>query len=542
MLSVRNLSINFGGVRALNDVSLLIEPGSIHGLIGPNGAGKTTLINCISRFYNPTSGSVEYLGNNLLRHSAHQLPAIGIRRTFQDVKVNPDLTVMENLLVGMHTGQHGHFLAALFRTNSARKYESEMIKRARKVLRFMRDIRESSEGTQENLGYPALHGKGGFPDLIDLEDYPASMLPFAARKSLDLARALVSQPKLLLLDEPAAGIQHTNLDQLADLIQRIRTDLGMTILLVEHHMSLVMKVCDRISVLDFGQKISEGTPAEIQKDEKVIKAYLGKQDSKRVIRDKEPDQTSDLTFDKISEPPLLELKQVDVYFGTIRAVSNVNLTVPQGEITCLIGGNGAGKSTLLKSISGLVPINEGSIIYKGEVIADRAVKLKPHQAVRNGISQVLEGRQLFQEMSVRANLRAGALTNTKNFKNNFEKVLTYFPALRKKLDLQAASLSGGEQQMLAISQALLAEPEILLLDEPSLGLAPTIVDQIFEIITQINKNEGTTILLVEQNAHLALSVSDHAYIMETGRFVASGTPEKLLQTNALAKSYLGLSG
>ena len=233
---------------------------------------------------------------------------------------------------------------------------------------------------------------------------------------------------------------------------------------------------------------------------------------------------------------LLELKNVKTYYGNIRALKGISIEVNEGEIVCLIGGNGAGKSTTLMTISGVLTPEEGDVIYQGQSI----VALRPDNIVQKGICQVPEGRMIFPMLSVMENLDLGAyLRNDRDgIKKDLERVFGLFPKLRERLKQAGGTLSGGEQQMLAIGRALMARPKLLLLDEPSLGLAPILVDTIFEIIREIN-NQGTTILLVEQNAQLALQFSHRGYVIETGEIALSDTSEQLLNNEDVKKAYLG---
>jgi branched-chain amino acid transport system ATP-binding protein len=233
---------------------------------------------------------------------------------------------------------------------------------------------------------------------------------------------------------------------------------------------------------------------------------------------------------------VLQVKEIDVYYGAIHALKKLSLEVEQGSIVTLIGANGAGKTTTLKTISGLLRPRKGSVLFKGLDIS----KVAPEKIVGMGISQVPEGRRVFQSMSVLENLEMGAYLrrDKKEIAEDMENVFTRFPRLKERRKQLAGTLSGGEQQMLAIGRALMARPQLLLMDEPSMGLAPLLVKEIFAIIKDINER-GTTILLVEQNANMALSVAHKAYVIETGEIVLQGSAQQLLKSEAVKKAYLG---
>ena len=235
---------------------------------------------------------------------------------------------------------------------------------------------------------------------------------------------------------------------------------------------------------------------------------------------------------------LLELENVHTYYGIIHALKGVSLTVEEAEIVSLIGGNGAGKSTTLKTISGLLRPREGTIRLAGEDLAE----YKPHEIVSKGVVQVPEGRRVFAEMSVAENLQMGAFALRDNQKNaeNLERVYSLFPRLKERNSQLGGTLSRGEQQMLAMGRALMGEPKVLLMDEPSMGLAPVLVDSIFDTIQELN-DEGTTILLVEQNARVALQIADRGYVLETGEIVLSGSAEDLRTDETVQKAYLGIT-
>ncbi|WP_458354800.1 ABC transporter ATP-binding protein [Peribacillus frigoritolerans] len=233
---------------------------------------------------------------------------------------------------------------------------------------------------------------------------------------------------------------------------------------------------------------------------------------------------------------MLKIEDINVYYGNIQALKGISLSINEGEIVTLIGANGAGKSTLLKSISGLLKPKQGKILFERDSIGGKAAQ----SIVKMGISHVPEGRRVFANMTVEENLQLGAYLrkDKAGIKQDMEKVYELFPRLLERLKQQSGTLSGGEQQMLAMGRALMAKPRLLLLDEPSMGLAPLLVKQIFHIIEEINKT-GTTILLVEQNANLALSIADRAYVVETGRIVLSGKSEELTASEEIKNAYLG---
>src|SRR4051812_40221028 len=250
LLSVRGIGVRFGGVVALDDVSFDVQRGRITGLIGPNGAGKTTLFNVLSRLYQPSQGDVLFEGQSILSVSRHEIPRIGIGRTFQNVALFDQLTVLENIMVGRHTQTVSSFLADALRLPGAVRNRADARQRAEELAEFM--------------------------DLLEYLHWPAGGLPFPIRKRVELARALAAQPKLLLLDEPAAGLNHDEVHMLETQIRRVRDLQEITVLLVEHHMSLVMSVSDMVVTVNFGRKIAEGTPSEVRSNPEVVRAYLGK--------------------------------------------------------------------------------------------------------------------------------------------------------------------------------------------------------------------------------------------------------------------------
>jgi ABC-type branched-subunit amino acid transport system ATPase component/ABC-type branched-subunit amino acid transport system permease subunit len=491
VLVAEGLTMQFGGVRAVSGLGLAAAPARVTSLIGPNGAGKTTALNMLSGFYVPTAGGFSLGRQVLAGQPAMRIARAGVARTYQTSQLFGSLSAQDNVVLAMPRGRLGPLLGA------ARLRAPALRERAAAVLAWC--------------------GYSGDPEAR------AADLPHVDRRLVEIARALAMDPDVLLLDEPAAGLSREDKQQLAAFLRRI-ADAGVTVLLVEHDMPLVMGISDHIVVLDAGQRLAVGTPAEVQANPAVRLAYLGEAMDVAAPRAASADAGQEM----------LGVGKLVAGYGAGPVLHGIDLQVRRGEVVALLGANGAGKSTLMRALAGLHRPVQGGIHLDGRELTTVGAE----QGVAPGMVLVPEGRQVFPELSVLDNIRLGAFLQPQDRDARVEAQLQRFPRLRERLHQRAGLLSGGEQQMLAIARALMSRPRILLLDEPSLGLAPKVIAELFAALDALRR-EGMTILLVDQMAGLALALADRAYVIEGGRIVASGTAAEITADPALAAAYLG---
>ena len=526
-MEIIDVTCSFDGLTALSDISFSVKPGEVIGIIGPNGAGKTTLFNLITGIVKPTSGRIIVLGNDVTGMPPHRIAELGVVRTFQNIRLFENQSVLENVLVGCHLKLRGDVASAVLGTKEYKRRYAVGVERAREALEFF--------------------GK----DLASRESEPARDLSYPERRRVELARGLALTPRILLLDEPTAGMTPEEAEEVVRGICVLR-EHGYTVLVIEHRMDVIAGACDRVIVLDHGEKIAEGTPREVVANPEVIQAYLGtggKQEDAKDAKDS-GDSRSSLCCSSRAEGgrcfserddllpdagPILELKDVHSSYGSVKVLQGVNAEINPGELVVFLGSNASGKTTMLKTILGRVSTVSGEIRFMGK----RIDGMPASEIARAGIAIVPEGRRIFPQLTVLENLELGGymLRDRRLAAERIDSALELFPRLAERRNQLAGTLSGGEQQMLAISRALMADPKLILMDEPSMGLAPVLVDRVMEAIADINRR-GMTVLLVEQNARAALGVADRVYILRSGRVVAQGPASDFIEGNTIAKAYL----
>ena len=489
LLEVEDLALHFGALAAVDGVSLQVPRGELRSIIGPNGAGKTTLFNVLTGLLPADRGQARFRATTITRLLPHRIVASGVSRSFQIISIFHTLTVFENVRIAAQAKHRARF-AMLADAGSFTDLNDE-------AMRLLNAV---------GLG--------------DRAAEIADTLSHGDQRLLEIAIALATRPELLLLDEPLAGLAAHERLRVADLIRTLHR--SVTIVLIEHDIDQVLALSDRITVLHQGRVIAEGAPAAIQQNPEVQTAYLGHPSLAR--EGTAPGATR-------SGAPLLRVASVNTFYGKSHVLHGVSLDVFAGEFVSLLGRNGAGKTTTLATITGVVPPRDGRIAYGATDLAGRP----PEEIARLGIGLVPQGRRIFPNLTVLENL---AIARRGNGAWTVERVFATFPRLDALKDARGATLSGGELQLLAIARALMGNVDLLLLDEPFEGLAPTIVDVVWNVLRGLRST--TTILLVEQNADLALALSDRAYVMRNGAIVWEGGAPRLHADTELRLKLLGV--
>lgn|GEM_PF-68924 len=550
-LSCAGVTVRFGGVVAVEDVDLDVPPSAIVGLVGPNGAGKTTLFGVLSGLLRPTAGTVRIDGTDVTRSGPQRRAQLGMARTFQHPELFPGVTVRDHLVLA-HRARHAprRVWADLFTLGS--------------VHRPTPAERQAVDSVIETLG------------LGPFAERPAAGLPLGVARLLELGRALASAPRVLLLDEPSSGLDSADTEQFEVTLRRVATEHDISVLLVEHDVDLVMRLCSAVSVLDFGRLVAHGTPEQIRNDPAVRAAYLGEELDRRDARPTGAGGGVDASAALAGQPyatpagppatpagppatpagspatpvgagavpgapgaggatsqPAVVVDGLGVRYGDAVALRAVSFTLAPGAVLAVLGPNGAGKSSLARAVSGLVP-HDGRVVVGGADVS----RWPAYRIRRAGVVHLPEGRGVFRELTVLENLRmATRLAGDRRRRHQaLERAFELFPVLGARRHQLAATLSGGEQQMLSLARALAMWPTVLVADELSLGLAPLMVDAVFDGLEQARRL-GVTVIVTEQYVHRALGFADECLLLQRGEVSWCG-PANLARQQVLSR-YLG---
>ncbi|MBV8918230.1 ATP-binding cassette domain-containing protein [Bradyrhizobium sp.] len=494
LLEAAGLGKRYGGVVANDGIDIHLDKGHVLGVIGPNGAGKSTLIGLLGGAIRPSAGTIRFQGEDITGLPASERARRGIGRTYQIPRPFLDMTVADNLAVGQFA------VAPLDSAAAAERERRQILERC---------------------------------DLADVADVKAKDLPLLRRKRLEVARALALKPKLLLLDEVGAGLIDSEVSDLIALIRSLQ-DGQRAIIIIEHMIRIVKECCEDLLVINFGKVLTRGRTAEVLASDEVSAVYLGTSHggAAKPPRAAAPEPAAAASS---ATKPLLVLDAVSAGYGQARVINDLSLSAAPGQVVGVLGPNGAGKTTLAHVISRALPVTAGRIRFDGEDITD----LPAYAVAARGIAHCMEGRHIFASLSVEENLLVAARqVDAAERRLRLGRVFALFPVLAERRKAGGTSMSGGQQQALAIGRALMAKPRLAIFDEISLGLAPVMMDRLYEALAAL-KREGLTMLVVEQDVERALDLADAAYIINKGRITLSGPAAVVRHDERLRHLYFG---
>ena len=476
ILVVEGIAKSFGGIKAVQSTAFAVRDRTLHALIGPNGAGKTTAFNLISGLHEADAGSVRLGGQELVGKTSARITESGVGRSFQITNLFPALTVAENVRLSLQARDPKAFSAWT-------------------AAAGLKRVNTETAALLKTMG------------LAGVERAEAGSLSYGGQRLLDMAVALGTKPRVLLLDEPLAGLAAAERERVGHLIKSISKDVP--VLLVEHDIDRVFQLADRVTVMNEGQVLVDGTVEDARGSRKVQDVYIGSGSHALAAKDR-PSAARDQV--------LLAVDRINTSYGKSHILRDVTFDVRENEIVALLGRNGAGKSTVLKSIVGIAPPHAGSLALGGRALTG----LSSAAITRNGVSYVPQGRGLFAGMSVAENMELGRLRrrNGQGIHWDEEKIFTFFPRIKERWHSPADYLSGGEQQMVAVARALSGDTKVLLLDEPFEGLAPAIVEELFEAFDKLRRE--ISIIIVDHHLDLALALSDRTVALERGQVIHIG--------------------
>jgi ABC-type branched-subunit amino acid transport system ATPase component/ABC-type branched-subunit amino acid transport system permease subunit len=494
LLECRGVSKRFGEFTAVDGVDLTVADRRLHALIGPNGAGKTTLFNVVSGMYPPERGQLLLEGKRLDGLPPERVVGHGLARSFQITNLFPALTVFENLRLGVQARDAQRFNA--WRPSAA--------------------LATVNEETQALVKFIGLEG---------VEDVPVASLSYGGQRLVEMGVALAARPRVLLLDEPLAGLAAAERERVTALVKRLTEH--MAVLLVEHDIDRVFAFADGITVMNEGRVVVDGPVEAVREHPKVHEVYLGHGRDvlfARAARDRAPGAAQSI----------LRVAGIDTFYGKSHILHDVSLEIRTGEVVALLGRNGAGKSSTLKSAMGLVPPARGRIEFAGRDITGHS----PEEVARLGMGFVPQGRRLFPNLTVAENLALGRLRRRVGDGIHWsqERIFEFFPRISERLGSKAETLSGGEQQMVAIARALAGHVKVLLLDEPFEGLAPAISEEVFLSLDRLRRE--VPILIVEHDLDLVLALADRVYVLDRGRISHEGPAAPLRTDRDLRRQVL----